>query len=116
MGPRRPGTSTAWPAAARSRSAGLRAMATQGEAVASATVSMAVTSPPAPLRIVPLGPGSKGARLLATMGDQGPRTRPVYSRIDVLFAIDNGEPVNLQSHYHLLQLGGWIYTGAWESC
>src|ERR1700716_214730 len=103
MGPRRPGTSTDWPAAARSRSAGLRAMATQGEAVASATVSIAVTRPPAPRRMVPLGPGSKGARLLATIGDQGPSTRPVYSRIDALLAIDNGESRNLQSHYHLLQ-------------
>ena len=89
MGPRSPGTSTERPAAARSRSAGLRAIATHGEAVASATVSIAVTRPPAPRRIVPRGPGSKGARLLATIGDQGARTRPVYSLIEVLFAIDN---------------------------
>jgi hypothetical protein len=75
-------------------------MATQGEAVASATVSMAVTRPPAPRRIVPLGPGSNGARLLATIGDQGERTRPVYSRIEVVFAIDKGWWTTLQSGYH----------------
>src|SRR5919202_6370121 len=96
-----PGTSTDCPEAARSLSAGLRAMATHGEAVASATVSIAVTRPPAPRRIVPRGPGSNGARLLATIGDHGARTRPVYSRIEVLFAIDNVRDRILQSGYHL---------------
>src|SRR3989442_16043370 len=100
MGARSPGASTDWPAAARSRSAGLRATATQGEAVASATVSMAVTRPPAPRRMVPRGPGSNGARLLATIGDQGARTRPVYSRMEAVFAIDKGWWTILQSDYH----------------
>src|SRR5438093_5795874 len=48
----------------------------------------AVTSPPAPLRIVPRGPGSIGARLLTTIGDQGASTREVYSAIEFSLGVD----------------------------
>src|ERR1700716_4152353 len=76
-----PGSSTG-PAAARSRSAPGREQATHAAPVASTTPSRAVTTPPAPLRMLPRGPGSYGARLLTTIGDHGDRTRAVYCRID----------------------------------
>src|SRR5439155_22770570 len=50
----------------------------------------AVTSPPAPLRIVPRGPGSIGARLLTMIGDHGARTREVYSPIEFSLGLDKG--------------------------
>src|SRR5215831_16125399 len=77
------------PALARSRSAGVRAQATHAAEVASATVSNAVTRPPDPRRRVPRGPGSNGARLLATMGDQGASTRLVYRRMEPSLVVDN---------------------------
>src|SRR2546430_1159661 len=87
IGPGAPETWTGSPVVARSRSAGVRAHATQAAPVDSATVRSALTRPPDPRRIVPRGPGSNGARLLATIGAHGARTRLVYLRIEPSLAL-----------------------------
>src|SRR5712691_10374427 len=64
------------------RSASVRAQATQSAPITSASVSSAVTTPPAPRAKPPSGRGSCGPRLLTTITELCGRVRVTYARIE----------------------------------